>query len=416
MEPYRVGKFSPQNLHIEVPASKSVLARALVLASLNEVPILIRCGTLCGDSLVLVECLKELGSRVEFTENGLLVCGGFRREASVNVGKAGTAARFLPALVAFRKGICDFSADEQMMRRPMDFLRELEAHGVVFDFKGEPYHFPFRMDGTNFHGDVFRVDTAESTQYASALMLAACASTRKTRIELSGPRVRGSYLLMTRSVLEAFGAKVEDGSAIEITPPAVFPKEYVVEPDLSSACYFYALSLLFGIRVTVKGVRRSSLQGDVKFLDLLKEKGVRIIETEEDVCADGSNVPVYNGIDVDLTDFSDQALTVAALALFASSPSILRGLSHTKKQESDRVRSILENVNMLGARAFEVDGDVFLEPAPLRGGTVKTFGDHRVAMAFALVGLKTGTISLDNATCCEKTFPDFFRILEQYIK
>lgn len=416
MEPYRVGKFAPQNLTVEVPASKSILARALVLASLNEEPTLIRCGALCGDSLVLIECLKELGSSIELTENGLSVRGGSQREAKVNVGKAGTAARFLPALVAFRHGVCDFTADEQMERRPMEFLRELEARGAVFEFYKEPYHFPFRMDGTNFHGEVFRVDTAESTQYASALILAACASRQKTRIELTGPRVRGSYLLMTKSVLEGFGARVEDGSAIEITPPALFPKEYVVEPDLSSACYFYPLALLFGIRVTVKGVHRSSMQGDVKFLELLKEKGVRVTETADGVCADGTNVPVYNGIDIDLTDFSDQALTVAALALFASSPSILRGLSHTKKQESDRVRSILENVNMLGARAFEVDGDVFLEPAPLRGGTVKTFGDHRVAMAFALVGLKTGNISLDDATCCEKTFPDFFRILEQFIK
>lgn len=420
MQPYLVRKLqSRKNIVAGVPASKSILNRALLLASLAGKPVKLLCGELCDDTHAMLDCLRGLGVEIEEEQDGLTVCGtGFSFGGTVDVKSAGTVARFLPALAAFCGAKCSFVASEQMSRRPMSILRVLEEHGVRFQFLGEPYAFPFEMDASGLTGGDFAVDTAESTQYASALMLAACAKQVPTRIALRGPRTQGSYLKITKTMLEDFGATVTStkDDLVTVLPPKEFPDVYTVEPDLSSACYLYALSLLCNAKVTVRGVKINTVQGDFRLLTLLREKGVRLYETEEGLCADGTLVPIYNGIDVDMRDFSDQAFTVAALALFASSPSILRGLGHTRGQESDRIQSIVKNVNALGSHCFSIGEDIFLEPAPVTGGTIETFGDHRAAMGFALVGLKTGKVVIDDPACSEKTFPNFFRLLDDITK
>lgn len=422
MEPYLVKKWRPRNpIVADVPASKSILNRALLLAALAEKPVSLVCGALCDDTRAMVDCLHSAGVSIRETEKGLEVCGkGLTFKGTVDVRSAGTVARFLPVLAAFRRARCSFTASEQMSHRPMQILQTLEGHGAKFTFHGEKYAFPFTMDATAFEAELFTVDTAESTQYASALLLAACSVQEQTKIFLIGPRVRGSYVNITRAVMRSFGATVRTEGALEnaliVTPPKEFPDEYVVEPDVSSACYLYALSLLLGAKVTVRGVRRDTLQGDARLLDVLEQKGVRLTETELGLCADGTFVPPYNGIDIDMKDFSDQAFTAAALAMFATSPSILRGLGHIRVQESDRMRNIIENVNALGARCYSMDNDIFLEPAPVRGGLIHTYGDHRSAMGFALVGLRSGNVTIDDPKCCEKTFPGFFSLLDGLMK
>lgn len=420
MIPYRVKRFDAKRpILVDVPASKSILNRALILSALSRGDVLLRCGALCDDTKTALRCLGALGVEITSVPEGLLVHGTggtFRSGAVLDVRDAGTAARFLPAVTAFCGGTYEFRCSEQMSRRPMAILKTLEEHGARFEFEEEEYRFPFRMHSDGLDDALFTADTEESTQYASGLLLGACTRNRPTKIRLTGPRARGSYLKLTRDVMASFGhgtvAAGKDDEVISVLPSPSSPGEYTVEPDLSSACYFFALSLICGARVTVRGVKADTVQGDARLLQVLREKGVRITQTPEGLCADGRAVPLYNGIDVDLRDFSDQALTVAALALFAEFPSILRGIGHTRNQESDRIASIVENVNALGAHSFTNGEDVFIEPAPLKGGTVRTFGDHRVAMAFSLVGLRTGNIVIDDSACCSKTFPDFFSILD----
>ncbi len=421
MEPFKVGQLKQKNLTVTVPASKSILSRALLLAAFTEGDTRLICGKYGDDTLALLGCLNALGIAVEACEDGLLVHGrrDFSRKATLNVGSAGTAARFLPAILAFFGGEYDFSASEQMSGRPMEILSLLSALGVGIDYARESGHFPFRMRSNGVAAGKAEIGTDVSTQYASGLMLAAALSGKAFDVALTGSRTDGSYLAMTAALIRAFGGECSPlgvGKSFRVTPIVGSVGEFAVEPDLSGACYFYALSLLCNAAVTVRGVHFSTLQGDVRFLQLLRDKGVRLTDRAEGVLADGRTIPFYNGIDEEMKDFSDQTMTVAVLAAFADSPSILRGVSHIRSQECDRVNAILQNLNALGVRAFTNGDDIFIEPAPVRPCRIETFGDHRMAMAFSLVGLKIGGVTIDDAACCRKTFPNFFEIVEELTK
>ena len=420
MQPYFVRQLPPRaDLRVRVPASKSILGRALVLAALSKGTVRIVCGEYGDDTRAMLSCLSALGISLSEGDGEILVqgCGGDipNKRAPLNVGNAGTAARFLAVALAFCGGEYVFTASEQMARRPMGILPILENAGVAVE-RGDA-GFPFTLRSEGIRADKLTVDTAESTQYASGVLLAAGVCGRQFTLKLTGPRTRGSYLAITLNMLSAFHIPyTRNGNEIVISPQGEPPAEYFVEPDVSGACYFYAVALLCGARVMVEGVHLNSMQGDIKFLKLLEQKGVRIRDTEEGIVADGREIPAFNGFDEDLSDFSDQSMTVAALAAYATMPSILRNLAHIRVQECDRVAAIVENLNALGTRAFPVGDDIFIEPDRVHGGTVKTFGDHRVAMAFSLMGLRTKGIAIDDPDCCKKTFPSFFRILDEITK
>ncbi len=418
---YTVKQLPPRaDLRVTVPASKSVLNRALVLAALSKGSVRIKCGEYGDDTRAMLACLGVLGIPLSEGEGEIFVrgCGGEipNKRATLNVGNAGTAARFLAVALAFCGGEYTFTASEQMARRPMEILSILQNAGVEVEY-GKEAAFPFTLRSEGLKTDKITVDTVQSTQYASGVLLAAGACGRQFTLKLTGPRTRGSYLAITLNMLAQFNIPfTRSGNEIIVEPQGEPPAEYAVEPDVSGACYFYALSLLCGARVTVEGVHLNSMQGDIKFLKLLEEKGVRIRDTAEGIVADGRNIPFFNGFDEDLSDFSDQTMTVAALAAYASMPSILRNVSHIRAQECDRIAAIVENLNALGTRSFTDGNDIFIEPDSVHGGQVKTFGDHRVAMAFALMGLKTAGVTIDDPACCNKTFPSFFRILDDITK
>lgn len=402
---------------VSVPSSKSILNRALALAAFLKGTCLLRCGEYGSDTRDMLSCLAALGIRTEQVPDGILVygCGGDipRREAVLQVGSAGTAARFLTAMLAFRGGNYELHASAQMETRPMDFLNEFAAHGVGIEPLAQRTGFPFKMTSAGLSAHEFTVDTDVSTQFASGVMLAAAAGDSPFTLKLTGKRTRASYIAMTAALLEQFGAHcTRKGNTIVVTPAREAPAEFSVEPDLSGACYFYAIALLCGVRVLVRGVRPESLQGDVRFLELLKRRGVRLIATENGLLADGTSVKRYRGFRVNMRDFSDQTLTVAALAPFADTPSVLRGISHIRKQECDRVQAIAENLTSLGVPVSATENEIRIRPAKISGGTIKTYDDHRVAMAFALIGLKCGGIRIENPGCTAKTFGNYFKLLD----
>ena len=245
------------------------------------------------------------------------------------------------------------------------------------------------------------------------LLLAAACGTRPFTVRLTGDRTDGSYIRMTLSLLPSFGCEFSR-SGEEIT---VFPRKHApcaffeTEPDLSAACYFYALSLLFGVKVTVRGVSSKTAQGDFSFLRLLEARGVRLTDTPQGLLADGSEVGPFRGFDENMHDFSDQALTVAALAPFASSPSRISGVGHIRFQECDRIAAIQKNLTAIGVPVTVSEDAITVFPAPVRGGRIETFSDHRVAMAFTLIGLKTGGIEIADPDCTGKTFEGYFDLI-----
>lgn len=401
---------------MQVPASKSVLSRALLLASFTEGDTMLLCGGHAEDTEALLGCLRTLGIMVEEHEDGLLVHGVQEipnRSAVLNVGSAGTAARFLTAILAFRGGRYEMHASAQMQKRPMEIITPLRELGVAFTFLEEENRFPFLMESDGILRSTVQVDTDTSTQYASGLMLAAAVGNDPFTLTLTGSRTDGSYIKTTQTVLKKFGAEcIRTENAIQIAPVECAPREFCVEPDISGACYFYALSLLCGAKVLVKDVQGDCSQADIRFLQLLSERGVRITQLPDGILADGSGVTSFEGFDLNMQDFSDQVLTVAALAPFASSPTTIRGIGHIRRQECDRIAAIVSNLTALGVPCSSTEDSVFIAPAPVSGGTIQTFEDHRVAMAFSLIGLRTGNISIENPNCCRKTFPNYFRLLD----
>lgn len=400
-----------------VPASKSLLNRALVLAAFSDRNVSLRCGSLSEDTRAMLSCLRALGIGCEETDYGIIIHGCNARppvkNAEIDVKSAGTAARFLPVALAFCGGDYRFLSSAQMSARPMEILALLESKGARFEWLGNEYSFPFRMfsDGLP-NGNDFTVDTSVSTQYASGILLAAPFKAQPLSITLTGNRTDGGYIAMTLDLLEQFGARRQRrGDTITVLPGLHAPAAFDVEADVSGACYFFALALLFSLCVHVRGVRLDGTQSDVKFLRLLESKGVVFTQTDDGLTGDARNVKSFTGFDADFGDFSDQTLTAAALAPFASSPSHLRNVEHIRKQECDRVHAAVKNVNALGGVA-RTDGEtITIYPVPLKGGTVETFGDHRVAMSFALAALKTGNTTVDDPACCKKTFENYFDLI-----
>lgn len=418
MELYKVRKFIQKKcVTLDVPASKSILNRAIVLAAFGKGDVTISCGSFAEDTRAMLGCLTALGIRWERCERGLHICGCGgnipNRRATLDVRSAGTAARFLTAALAFLGGEYEMRASEQMARRPMEILSVLEEAGVHIEPLGEKGHFPFRLRSDGIHSEELVINTDVSTQFASGVLLAAAVS-RSLRVRLTGSRTKGSYLLMTLRLLDAFGASYSrEGDVIRVIPSAHSPALFEAEGDLSGACYFYTLALLLGAQVRVRRIHADSVQGDKKFLSLLATRGVLFSDSEEGLLADGRNVTSFRGFEEDMRDYSDQALTVAALAPFADSPTRLTGLKHIRRQECDRLHAIAHNLSTLGVPVREEEDGVVITPAPVRGGTVETFGDHRVAMAFSLIGLKTGNIAIENPSCCKKTFDNYFQLLDE---
>lgn len=421
MNAYRVRQFQPRDLiQTDVPASKSLLNRALILAAFGKGEVFLACGSYADDTRALLDCLSRLGIRWKREQNGLRVsgCGGQIpvQSAELDVRSAGTAARFLTAVLAVLGGDYRMSASPQMQRRPMELLAELERAGVVVEYEGERGHFPFRIRSDGLHAQSLTVDTDLSTQYASGLLLAAAISHPLT-LHLTGSRTDGSYIRMTLLLMEKFGATFHrEGNTVSVIPSPHNPPLVEIEADLSGACYFYAMALLFSTRVLVRRIHSDTWQGDKKFLEMLAERGVLFSETPEGLLADGRDVRTYDGFVLNMRNCSDQALTVAALAPFARSATNITGIGHIRRQECDRIRAIVQNLTQLGVPVTEHADGVTIEPSPIRGGTIKTFGDHRVAMAFSLIGLRTGNLTIDDAACCAKTFDNYFDILDRLTK
>ncbi len=394
---------------LDVPASKSLAGRALLLAAFLKGETFLEMGELGEDPRTMLSALRALGIRCEEEEGGIRVfgCGGHPLSpAEISLGSAGTVARFLPTMLAFTGGEYTFTLSEQMARRPMDHLALLEEAGAEIEMTERG----FRMRSRGIGGK-FLVDTNTSTQFASGLLLAAAAA-GPASLRLTGSRTHGSYLRMTEALITSFGAKAErKGEEIAVSPALSHPPRYAVEPDVSAACYFYALSLLLGECVTVRGVHLESLQGDVAFLRLLEEKGVRLRETPLGLEADGREISSFTGFDADMKDFSDQALTVAALAPFAATPSRLRGIGHIRRQECDRLEAMRVNFGRMGVPCRIREDGIEIDPAPIGSCVIETFGDHRVAMAFSLCGLRGSGIVIADPACCKKTFGRYFDIL-----
>lgn len=419
-------------LRISVPGSKSITNRALLLATLAEGKTVLKGVLFSDDSRHFLKCIQELGFETKVDEEKCIVevtgCGGKvpKAEACPYVGSAGTAARFLTAYLGICQGTYHMDASEQMRRRPMaPLLESLKDLGCEIIFEGKEGYFPFTLKGHGFGRETISVDIEHSSQFLSALLIAAGLAEKDMRIQVMGTHGL-SYIEMTVCMMKQFGVKVvktEDGSYLIPAGQKYKAGEYQIEPDVSAACYFYAMSPLLGVPVQVENITYDSLQGDIAFLGVLEKMGCSVAKDSDGLivyppCAErtADTQAVYPGVDIDMSSFSDQAITLAALAPFAKTPTTIRGIGHVRFQECDRMSAIMTELGKLGILCEGSESAITIYPGAPKPGLVKTYEDHRMAMGFSLIGLRAEGISIDNPGCCRKTFENYFECLQDSIE
>lgn len=429
----------PSFLKAEVPGSKSITNRALLLAMLADGTSTLRGALFSDDSRHFAECAKSLGFEVETDETNALIkvtgCGGAvpREEASLYVGSAGTAARFLTAWLGITQGTYHLDASAQMRRRPMaPLLRGIETLGCGITCHETQDCFPFTLHSHGFQKDFVSVDIERSSQFLSALLISSCLSPSDFTVEAVGSHGM-AYVEMTRKMMAQFGVRCDavpkdaslpsDPSEVTaiakrfVTPAGQKYRalDYQIEPDVSGASYFYALCPLLNLPVQVSHVHFDSLQGDVEFLHLLERLGCHAEDGPEGILLTPPKAGSYPGITADMSACSDQAITLAVLAPFATSPTTITGIGHVRFQESDRLSAIETELKRMGIRCETTEDSITIWPGAPKPCLVKTYEDHRMAMGFTLIGLRSPGIAIDDPACCHKTFENYFEVLEKVL-
>jgi 3-phosphoshikimate 1-carboxyvinyltransferase len=412
----------PVSATVMVPGSKSITNRALVLAALASR------GTQCTltgalqseDTEVMVTCLDRLGFRVQPDWDRAIITVN-RNEtdriipamsADLDVANSGTTMRFLTAMVSLGSGRYRLDGIARMRERPikdlLDALNQLGVQAVSENGNGCP---PIIIQSQGWQHSRVTVRGDVSSQFLSGLLLAAGWSHEDTTIIIDGVLVSTPYVEMTLDMLNPWIEQVgRSGDALVVIsnrkePPA----SYAIEPDASASSYFRAAAAITGGRVTVSGLNRQSIQGDVRLVDVLQQMGCRVEECDAGISVHGKPL---RGIDVDMNDISDTVMTLGAVACFAEGPTTIRNVAHIRHKETDRIAALAMELRKLGAAVEERGDGLTITPRPLTGCPVDTYNDHRMAMSLALIGLKVPGVVIRNPGCVAKTYPGFWRDLE----
>lgn len=405
----------PLNCQVQVPGSKSITNRVLLIAALAHGQSKLYGALISEDTKVMSEALNHLGINVQLNSDCIVVegCAGRipGKTASLYTHESGTATRFLiPAVAACGNGQYEFNGTKRMCERPLESLIDALARGkVAFNFHELPGCMPLSLKTEGFAGDEVTVDIAQSSQFLSGLMIAAPYAKKRTLIRVNAPVTEKPYVLMTQKMMSDFAVKAEwlSESSVAIEPQMYQATEYAIEPDMSTASYFFAAAAILGGQVTVKHCRLAGMmQGDVRFLTVLEKMGCRVEEVTAGIRLESSGE--LKGVEVDMAGFSDTFMTVCAVAAFAKGPTTLHSLAHTRLQESDRVSAIAEGLKRLGCEVESTEDTITIKASALKGATVSSFNDHRIAMSLALIGLKVPGVQIENAEAVSKTCPDYF--------
>jgi 3-phosphoshikimate 1-carboxyvinyltransferase len=399
---------------IRPPGSKSITNRALICAALAD-----GVSTLSGaldseDTRVMIDSLARLGIRVDSADGGRTLqvhgCGGRVPAdlADLYIANSGTSVRFLTALVSLGHGTYRLDGTPRMRQRPiqdlLDGLGQLGVSAVSETASGCP---PVVVQANGLRGGAARVRGDVSSQFLSALLLAAPYADEAITLTLDGQLVSTPYVEMTLAIMRAFGVSADAADPSRFTVPQrhYTTIDYAIEPDASAASYFFAAAAITGGEVTVKGLGRESLQGDMRFCDCLERMGCEVRYQRDQTTVSGR--PLF-GIEVNMNAISDTVQTLAAVALFAQGPTTISGVGHIRHKETDRIGNLAIELRKVGATVDELPDGLRITPAALRGAEIETYDDHRMAMSLSLVGLRVPGIVILDPRCIEKTYPGFF--------
>jgi len=406
---------------VRIPGSKSLTNRALVLGALAQGRTRLRGALFSEDTWACLEGLRAVGVPVEASPERqvMIVTGGGGgpkvATAAVDVRLSGTTARFLCPFLALGRGVYRVDGTPRMRQRPMGPSWEaLRAQGVQIE--GGP-NLPFTITGVGrLPGGLIRIPGGETSQAASGVLMVAPYCDTDTTVAVDTHRAALPYVGMTAALMRTFGVACTEtarGAFAVAAGERYLAGDYDIEPDASAAAYFWALAALSGGRVHTPGIGRSRLQGDGAFLGVLERMGCSVLE-QAGALVVGPAAGHLHAVAEDMSAMSDQALTLGVLGLFADGPTTVRNVAHIRLQETDRVAAAVTELRRLGARCEQAPDGFTVWPLPAGGSgevTVATYGDHRVAMSFALAGLRRPGVRIADPACVGKTFPDFFAVL-----
>jgi len=429
---------SPLNATVRVPGSKSLTNRALLISALANGTTRITNALFSDDSRYFANALKTLDFDVQFDEanHEMTVTGlGGRipaKKAELFIGNAGTAARFLSAFLALGHGEYILDGDTRMRERPIgDLVYALGQLGCDIQQlqkaeggrqNGQIYP-PIKITASGLKGGKTKIAGDISSQFLSALLMVAPYAQTPIEIALTTALNSKPYVDMTIAIMRDFGVEVEREGYQYFKAPITnyqlpisnswtsLRASYPIESDASAASYFFAAPAICGGMVRVENISRKSVQGDINFLDVLAKMGCIVTEAENSITVHRPSSIV--GIDVDMRDIPDTAQTLAAIAPFADSPTRIRGIASARVKETDRVHATCTELARLGVRVEEArDGMTIYPVEKMRPALIQTYNDHRMAMAFSLIGLRFDGVTIENPSCVSKTFPNFFETLD----
>jgi 3-phosphoshikimate 1-carboxyvinyltransferase len=410
---------NPVDAIVTVPGSKSYTNRALLIASLAKGHSRLTGALFSDDTRYMYEALRQLGVAIAANEErcSFEVIGNGGKisvnHANLYVGNSGTTTRSLVSYVGLGKGEFIIDGDEPMRRsRPIsDLLDSLRQIGVDARSQYDNDYLPVVVCANGLQGGHASLNASKSSQFLTSLMLVAPYAVNGLEIDIVD-KLKRPYIDITMSVMNAFGVHVINKNYRYFHIPAgqqYEPREYAIEPDASSASYFFAAAALTGGRVRVKDLTSDSTQGDIRFVDVLERMGCHVNRQSSGIEVMGP--AQLKGIDVDMNAISDTALTLAAIAPFAEDRVAIRNIEQTRWQETDRIHAMVTELRKLGVDVVEHQDGVEIYPSKIKPAKIDTYDDHRVAMSFSLIGLKVPGIRIKNPECVSKTFPSFLDVL-----
>jgi 3-phosphoshikimate 1-carboxyvinyltransferase len=398
-------------MSIRLPGSKSMTARALVLAALADRPGTVRHPLRARDTELMAGGLRAMGTDISTVDDAVWTVRPreLRGPAAVQVGLAGTVMRFLPPVAALAAGSVQFDGDSQARQRPMaPLLTALADLGVRLE-AGAGGGLPLAVHGTgSVRGGSVTIDASTSSQLISGLLLAAPRFERGLAVHHVGPPVPSApHLRMSVAMLRAAGALVDDSVADvwSVQPGPLTGRAWSIEPDLSGAAPFLAAAMVTGGEVTVLDWPRETTQPGDQLREILAGMGASVTLDERGLTLRGTGT--VRGLEADLSDVSELTPVLAGLATLADRPSRLRGVAHIRGHETDRVSALARELGRLGAEIVEWQDGLEIRPRPMRGGTFETYADHRMAHAAAVIGLAVPGVVLSDVACTSKTMPEF---------
>jgi 3-phosphoshikimate 1-carboxyvinyltransferase len=404
---------------VTVPGSKSYTHRMLIAAALANGASHLKNALVSEDTQFTMEALRQMGVQIEVNHDGVSVAGKGGRlepcEAPIYLGNSGTSMRLLTGVVALGEETYTLTGNDRMQMRPIkDLLDALQQMGIQARSVRGTGCPPVEVTAAAINAEQVDINCQNSSQYLSALLLMAPSTSRGLEIRVAGgPPVSRPYVDLTVELMETFGIQLDREGYQKFKVPGgqlYRTGNYVVETDCSQAAYFWGAAAISRAEIKVAGIKTDSAQGDLRFVDLLQQMGCRVTRESNSISVAGGPLCA---IEADLADMPDQVPTLAVVAAFAEGTTVIKNVAHLKSKESDRLSATVTGLQKMGIAASSSTNALVIKGGKPEGAIIDTYNDHRIAMSFAIAGLKVPGVCIQNEGCVKKSFPAFWQVFEK---